>query len=91
MLDPPNPDPGLVRLATPRAVARKLHVEGINLGLALAVLSDGRVVPIVAGFDEFGDDCDLGSGDLHAFTCGSDDTGWWTSLVSGWDLRLWVQ
>lgn len=90
MPDTPDLDPRLIRFPRPSAVARELAVDAINISLRLALLTNGQVVPITDGLDRFGEDCDLGSGDLHAFVCGSDEVGWWNCMVSDWNLGLRV-
>jgi len=90
MPNTPDTDPRLIRLPPAGTVARELAVDAVNIGLRLALLTDGQFVPIVDGFDRFGEDCDLGSVELHAFVCGSDRLGWWDCLVSDWNLGLRV-
>lgn len=76
MLDPQNPDPRPIRFTRPRAVPTNFDVESCNFGLALALLDDGTVVPIVLGLLLSGETCGVDDPELYCFVCGSDERGW---------------
>jgi hypothetical protein len=91
MLHPSHADPAAFGLTRPRAVPPKLAIDGINLQLELALLSDGRCVPITAGFDRDGDECGLDDEGLYAFVAGRDDIGWWARFLYEFDFAGLVQ
>lgn len=77
MFDPKHADPRPIRFTRPPAEPSELGVDSINLGLRLALLTNGIVVPITRGFDWDGEECGFDDKRLHGFVCGSDETGWW--------------
>jgi hypothetical protein len=91
MLDTSHPQPAAFGLARPGAVPMQLQIDGINLELELALLSDGRCVPITNGFDGDGEECGLDDEGLYAFVAGRDGVGWWARFVYEFDFTGLVQ
>lgn len=63
-----------------------LYVHAINLKAKLAVLSDGRMVPITKMFNAYGQQV-VKWRKATRIVCGIDGVGWFTDYVASFDKK----
>jgi hypothetical protein len=65
----------------------RLHVLFVNRSRGIALLSNGRTVPVTHWFDRFGGECD--AEDAVACVAGSDFDRWFTlDLINNTPMRV---